>query len=305
MVTGALTPESPIADHVRAHGDGVRDVVLPGRRRRRGLRRRPRPGRLPERPPAVDTDELGADPPRGHPHLRRDDAHLPRPQRLRGRVRPGVRAADAAAARSGPPVGLTRFDHIVGNVEKGQLEEWVDYYQRRARVRPARPLRRRPDLDRVLGADVDGRVEPRQGRPADQRAGRRAAQEPDRGVPRLLPGARRAAHGAAHARHRHRRAGHARAGGAVPRPCRPSTTTRPASAWPASTCRGRRWPSWASWSTATRTGTCSRSSPRPLCDRPTVFFEIIQRAGAKGFGAGNFKALFEAIERAQAARGNL
>ena len=42
-----------------------------------------------------------------------------------------------------------------------------------------------------------------------------------------------------------------------------------------------------------------------LCDRPTVFFEIIQRAGATGFGAGNFKALFEAIERAQAARGNL
>jgi len=42
-----------------------------------------------------------------------------------------------------------------------------------------------------------------------------------------------------------------------------------------------------------------------LCDRPTVFFEIIQRAGAKGFGAGNFKALFEAIERAQEARGNL
>jgi 4-hydroxyphenylpyruvate dioxygenase len=36
-----------------------------------------------------------------------------------------------------------------------------------------------------------------------------------------------------------------------------------------------------------------------------VFFEIIQRAGATGFGAGNFKALFEAIERAQEARGNL
>jgi 4-hydroxyphenylpyruvate dioxygenase len=40
-------------------------------------------------------------------------------------------------------------------------------------------------------------------------------------------------------------------------------------------------------------------------DRPTVFFEIIQREGARGFGEGNFKALFEAIERAQAARGNL
>jgi 4-hydroxyphenylpyruvate dioxygenase len=44
---------------------------------------------------------------------------------------------------------------------------------------------------------------------------------------------------------------------------------------------------------------------RPVQDRPTVFFELIERHGARGFGAGNFKALFEAIEREQAARGNL
>jgi 4-hydroxyphenylpyruvate dioxygenase len=44
---------------------------------------------------------------------------------------------------------------------------------------------------------------------------------------------------------------------------------------------------------------------RPVEDRPTLFFEIIQRKGAKSFGAGNFKALFEAIEREQALRGNL
>ena len=44
---------------------------------------------------------------------------------------------------------------------------------------------------------------------------------------------------------------------------------------------------------------------KPGQDRPTVFFEIIQRKGAKSFGAGNFKALFEAIEREQALRGNL
>ena len=44
---------------------------------------------------------------------------------------------------------------------------------------------------------------------------------------------------------------------------------------------------------------------KPIQDRPTVFFEIIQRKGAKSFGKGNFKALFEAIEREQAARGNL
>jgi len=44
---------------------------------------------------------------------------------------------------------------------------------------------------------------------------------------------------------------------------------------------------------------------KPVEDRPTLFFEIIQRKGAKSFGKGNFKALFEAIEREQGERGNL
>jgi 4-hydroxyphenylpyruvate dioxygenase len=44
---------------------------------------------------------------------------------------------------------------------------------------------------------------------------------------------------------------------------------------------------------------------KPVEDRPTLFFEIIQRKGSKSFGKGNFKALFEAIEREQDRRGNL
>jgi len=44
---------------------------------------------------------------------------------------------------------------------------------------------------------------------------------------------------------------------------------------------------------------------RPVEDRPTLFYEIIQRKGSRSFGKGNFKALFEAIEREQEARGNL
>jgi 4-hydroxyphenylpyruvate dioxygenase len=44
---------------------------------------------------------------------------------------------------------------------------------------------------------------------------------------------------------------------------------------------------------------------KPVEDRPTLFFEIIQRHGARSFGKGNFKALFEAIEREQAKRGTL
>ena len=44
---------------------------------------------------------------------------------------------------------------------------------------------------------------------------------------------------------------------------------------------------------------------KPVQDRPTVLFELIERHGSLGFGKGNFKALFEAIEREQARRGNL
>lgn len=43
---------------------------------------------------------------------------------------------------------------------------------------------------------------------------------------------------------------------------------------------------------------------KPVGDRPTVFFELIERHGSLGFGKGNFQALFEAIEREQARRGN-
>ncbi len=44
---------------------------------------------------------------------------------------------------------------------------------------------------------------------------------------------------------------------------------------------------------------------KPLQDRPTLFFELIQRRGSESFGKGNFKALFESIEQEQARRGNL
>ena len=44
---------------------------------------------------------------------------------------------------------------------------------------------------------------------------------------------------------------------------------------------------------------------KPIQDRPTLFFEIIQRKGSNSFGKGNFRALFESIEREQALRGNL
>ena len=52
-------------------------------------------------------------------------------------------------------------------------------------------------------------------------------------------------------------------------------------------------------------GACELLFTKPVVDRPTMFFEIIQRKGAQSFGKGNFKALFEAIEREQENRGTL
>ncbi len=67
----------------------------------------------------------------------------------------------------------------------------------------------------------------------------------------------------------------------------------------------RRSSSWASSSTPMTRATSSSSSPSPLQDRPTLFFEIICRRGSQAFGKGNFKALFEALELEQERRGNL
>jgi 4-hydroxyphenylpyruvate dioxygenase len=50
---------------------------------------------------------------------------------------------------------------------------------------------------------------------------------------------------------------------------------------------------------------CFRFLTKPVEDRPTLFYEILQRHGAQSFGKGNFKALFESIEREQELRGNL
>ena len=263
----------------------------PGRHRRRG------PARRCPTPPAASCGP--ASPPTARPATRSSSAtttsacSLPATRRRRWRQ------------PVGPPVGLGRIDHVVANVELGNARAVGRLLRPDLRLRPAGPLRRRHDLHRVLGADVDGGVGRVEGRPAHQRAGRGAAQEPDRGVPRLLRRARRAAHRPADRRHRDGRAGPAGPGRPLPAGAGRPTTRTPRSAWPASTFPGRRWPTSGSWSTATTRATSSRSSPRPWATGRPSSSRSSSGKGSRGFGAGNFKALFEAIEREQERRGNL
>ena len=182
------TADSPIAEHVRRHGDGVHDLAwlvddadaafaaAVARGARAGARavdgdRRPRrrcasPRSRPTATPCTRSSTAAATPARCSS--------------------PATRPTACRTRRRHRPVGLTRIDHVVGNVEQGELDDWVRFYADVLGFAEHAALRRRPDPHRVLGADVDGRVGRLEDRHADQRAGRRAAQEPDPGVHRAL-----------------------------------------------------------------------------------------------------------------------
>ncbi len=303
LVTGALTPDSPIAEHVRAHGDGVRDVCFLVDDAEAAYDAALARGALPERPPAIDTDELGAI---HHSAIRTygETVHtfLDR-SAYTGEFAPGF-GPPQLPAPAGPPVGLTRFDHVVANVEQGHLDEWVDYYEH---VLGFDPLVHFGDdqisteysaLMSTVVWNHDKVVlpinEPAEGRRKSQIEeyldyyGAPGVQHMALHTPDIVTAVR--AMGARGVRFltvppEYYDEARARMGG-IDLP----------------------WADLADLGVMVdrdQDGYLLQIFTETLCDRPTVFFEIIQRAGATGFGAGNFKALFEAIERAQAARGNL
>ena len=203
-------------------------------------------------------------------------------------------------------MGLKYIDHMVGNVGWGEMNRWVDFYRDVMGFRMFKHFDDKDISHGVLGADVESDVERQRAREVPhQRAGRGQAQIADRGIPGVLPRPRRAAHRHGDGQH-HRDGGALRRQGVeflrVPGHLLRGTARRASGR---STSRSRSCRNWAFWWTATTKATCCRSSRGPVEDRPTLFYEVIQRKGSRSFGKGNFKALFEAIEREQARRGNL
>ena len=204
-----------------------------------------------------------------------------------GRPAPRSTTSSATSSRAGSTTGCASTSDVLGFAQLAHFDD--DQI--------------RTEYSALMSTVVwDGAAD----RHADQRAGRRAEEEPDPGVhraPTTGPGVQHIAlrtddivatrRGAAGPR----RAVHERA--------RRPTTTRPRSAWPASTCRGTRCSALNILVDRDADGYLLQIFTETVTDRPTVFFEIIERHGATGFGEGNFKALFEAIERDQARRGNL
>ncbi|MGH2684769.1 MAG: VOC family protein, partial [Actinomycetota bacterium] len=129
VVTGALDPDSPIAAHVRAHGDGVRDVAFAVDDAAAAYDAAIDRGAIGFHPPEIDEDDKGkivwgtiaAYGDTNHTFVERRNHH-------------GLWAPRWAPARHhrpvGADVGLRKIDHVVANVELGALRRWVSFYER-------------------------------------------------------------------------------------------------------------------------------------------------------------------------------
>jgi len=303
VLTGTLVPDTDVAKHVRLHGDGVKDIAFTvddaarawEETTKRGARSVLEPtviegqkGRIIKASIAVYGDTV-------HSFIQRDQYH--------GTFFPKFHAIKNPAPST--PTGLAAIDHIVGNVELGKMDEWVDFYNQ---VLGFRQLQHFSDDDisteySALMSKVvqngTGRIKFPINEPAE---GKRKSQIDEYLQFYQGPGAQHVA-----------------------------LITDDIIA----TVRKLRYngvdflrtPDTYYEALSERVGTIDEDMSalrelgilvdrddegyllqiftKPLQDRPTMFFEIIQRKGARGFGAGNFKALFEAIEREQELRGNL
>jgi 4-hydroxyphenylpyruvate dioxygenase len=303
MVSGALSPDSPIAAHVRHHGDGVRDICFlvddaPAAHRAALAR-----GATSEREPATDTDGHGAV---HHAAIRAygETVHtfLDRTA-YTGPFAPQFEPTDLRRP-VGPEVGITRLDHVVANVERGRLEEWVGYYEDVLGLEQLTHFSEdqiSTEYSALMSTVVwnhDKVVLPIN-EPAE---GRRKSQ-----IEEYLDfyGAPGVQHVALHTPDIVATVEALRDRGVrfmdVPPEYYDDARSR---------LEGVDLP-WEALAPLgilvdrDHEGHLLQIFTETVTDRPTVFFEIIQREGARGFGEGNFKAHFESIERAQARRGNL
>jgi 4-hydroxyphenylpyruvate dioxygenase len=305
VVSGALDPDSPIADHVRRHGDGVHDLAWLVDDADATFAAAVERGARVVREPWSETDEHGT--------LRLaqvaaygETVHtfVDRTNRPAGVLEPGYTVERLPVTTVGPPVGLTHIDHVVGNVQEGRLDQWVDFYSSImgfAAMQHFDDEAIRTEYSALMSTVVwDGkRIVMPINEPAD---GLRKSQIQEYIEHYGGPGVQ---HIAMHTDDIVATVSALRARG-VRFMQVPDTYYDEA--------RRRLAEFDLPWADLQRLniladkdaeGYLLQIFTETITDRPAVFFEIIQRAGANGFGEGNFKALFEAIERDQAARGNL
>jgi 4-hydroxyphenylpyruvate dioxygenase len=301
VLTGALTPDHEIAGHHARHGDGVKVIALSVPDVAHAYREATARGAKGVREPWEESDEHGTIRlatietygETVHTFVDRSAYHGP--------FKPGFEARDGQTAA----VGLLAIDHIVGNVELGAMDRWVKYYEDVFGMTEMLHF-----TDEAISTEYsalmskvvtsgNGRIKFPINEPAE---GKRKSQ-----IDEYLE-----FYGGAGAQHI-------------------AVATRDiVKTVEELTARGMeflRTPDVYYDEVPERIGEINEDLEdlrrlgilvdrddegyllqiftKPIGDRPTMFYEVIERHGARGFGEGNFKALFEAIEREQELRGNL
>ena len=303
VFTGSLDPNSPIAEHVKLHGDGVKDVALRVPDAEDAYRVALERGATGVEEPQVFEDERGKVVRAAIATYGETIHSLVSRQDYSGVFWPGFQSVGPGSPTEG--FGIENIDHVVGNVELGKMQEWVQFYER---IMGFVELRHFSDeeisteysalMSKVVW-DGEGKIKLPINEPAE---GKRKSQIEEYLEYYRTPGVQHIA----------------LTTGDIVR----SVESMKATGVEFLRVPGvyyeeakRRVPEIADRIEGLERngilvdkdeeGYLLQIFTKPVQDRPTVFFELIERHGAKGFGAGNFKALFEAIEREQAERGNL
>jgi 4-hydroxyphenylpyruvate dioxygenase len=305
VLTGALRSDTEIARHHAHHGDGVRSIALSvpdvdhaqAEAVARGARSVSEPADLTDGHGRVRTAAIAAYGDTIHTFVDRSAYDGP--------FLPGFEARDANGQAGAGDDRLLAIDHIVGNVELGRMDEWVGFYEKVFGMvemihfsDEAISTEYSALMSKVV-ASGNGRIKFPINEPAE---GRRRSQIDEYlefyegpGAQHIALATRDIVGTVAELRHR--------GVGFLPIPDAyyddvPSRVPEVADQLDDLHREGI-------LVDHDDEGHLLQIFTRPLGDRPTVFFEIIERHGATGFGAGNFKALFEALEREQERRGNL
>ena len=304
VLTTPLLPDHPIAEHVKLHGDGVRDIALTVDDAELAYREATRRGGRGVTEPTVLKDEQG--------EVRvsaiatyGDTIHtFVERKNYRGVFMPGYAPLESPDIVS-RPAGLSHIDHVVGNVGWGEMNSWVRFYEQ---VLGFRVYQHFDDTDisteySALMSKVMANRNERIKFPINEPARGRGRSQIEEYLDYYRgPGVQHIA---------------LATGNII------DAVTK----MHAQGVEFLRVPQTYYEDLAQRIGTIGEPLKRlaelgvlvdrddegymlqiftrPVEDRPTLFFEVIQRKGSRSFGKGNFKALFEAIEREQARRGNL
>ncbi|CAA9379755.1 MAG: 4-hydroxyphenylpyruvate dioxygenase [uncultured Propionibacteriaceae bacterium] len=309
VVKGGVSPDSPLLDHHRRHGDGVADISLEvpdvdkciRHARAQGVRIVAEPHELSDEHGTVRVASIAAYGDTVHTLVDRS--------RYDGLYLPGyVARSSTYAKRDGAPRRLfSALDHVVGNVQLGQMDAWVDYYNR---------VMGFTNMAEFIGDDIATDYSALMSKvvangnhrvkfPLNEPAIAKKKSQIDEFLEFYAgPGVQHLALatndilGSVDAM---------RAEGV-------EFLDTPDSYYSDPALRARIGQVRVPIEELQRRGILVDRDEdgyllqiftKPIGDRPTVFFELIERHGSLGFGKGNFKALFEAIEREQERRGNL